>query len=193
MPTALLGQDERVRSEGLRLSGEGHEEAEALLPSPPPKQLEAAPEENVDQDSTEHTQETKADVGPLVRILPGRAPRRRFEILQQWEGVVSEVAGDAVWANLLDLTDPSKPAEIVELPLAEIAEADRPLALPGSVFYWSIGYERSQGGQISRVSEIRMRRTPEWSQHVIESVKRKASELLDQLSSHGEHESATAQ
>ena len=106
-------------------------------------------------------------------------------MLQQWEGVVTRVEGDGFEAELHDLTDSSNPPEFAELPLAEISEADKPLLMPGCVFYWIIGYETRSGGQITRVSEIRVRRMPRWSKKSLETVKEKGRELFKRFAQHG--------
>lgn len=134
-------------------------------------------------------EEIPQEVPRLIWRSLAPAPARHFEVLQQWEGVVSEVTHDAVWAELLDLTDRSKPLEVIELPLAEVPKPDWPLLAPGSVFYWCIGYERSQGGQIRRVSEIRVRRAPLWSEHAINSIQTKGLELFRRFSGNGEDRS----
>jgi hypothetical protein len=154
-----------------------------ILPEPPQKRPDNKQMENVSGGSTEQEQDPQIGIGPVVRLIGKDVAPRRFEILQQWEGVVSKVEGVALWAELLDMTKCSNPAEEVELPLAEIPIADRELLGPGSVFYWSIGYETSPGGQIRRVSEIRLRRAPLWSQGMIDAAKAKAKELWNRFGS----------
>jgi len=209
MPTATLPQIDEARSDPFRfrnadaMGDEIGEEADAMLPSPPLRRREVTLEQNVAEGSTEHVQRIQQvegstehvpamqqDVAPLIRLSPGQAPQRRFKVLQQWEGVVSEVADDTMWADLYDLTDQSNPLEVVEIPLEEIDPADQPLLRPGSVFYWCIGYDDTSGGR-RRVSEIRVRRTPEWSQHAIDSMKTKALDLLKRFN--GKDESTTSQ
>lgn len=130
-------------------------------------------------------------VGALIR-LNLEAPVRRFQILQQWEGVVTSVEADSLWGDLQDLTDPSNPLEIAEIPLREFALSDRPLLEPGSVFYWSIGHETTLGGQIRRVSEIRVRRTPVWSQQALDRVRSLGKQLHERFGS-GSADSANDQ
>ena len=116
---------------------------------------------------------------PLVRLPPGSLPTLRVTVLQQWEGVVTEVGDETFFAELDDLTDSSRPIEIVELSLDEIAVEDRPLVKNGACFYWSIGYETSPGGTIRRVSEIRLKRVPKWSRRSIEALEREAESLFE--------------
>lgn len=118
---------------------------------------------------------------PVLRSLTTRP--RRIEVLQQWEGVITSVEPSSVWADLHDLTDPSNPTEIAEIPMKEFAVGDRPLIEPGSVFYWSIGHETTIGGQILRVSEIRVRRTPVWSQQALDRARSLGQQLYERFGS----------
>lgn len=159
-------------------------ELDAVLPKPAMKP-KRDPLEVLESPSEEASVEK--DFAPLIRLSSGQTSPRQFRMLQQWEGIISEVGSDSVWAELRDLTDGTKSPEVVELGLDEISEADRPLLEPGSVFYWSIGYEQTRGGQRRRISEVRVRRTPEWSQHAIDQLKRKAAEMLRQFGGDCEH------
>lgn len=181
----------RVRSARPDPNGREDEamEVEAILPSPPQSRHEREPRpwDNPPPQSTVLPAEKTAEVAPMIRLTRKQAPARRFEILQQWEGVVSEITDESIWAELRDLTRQSPAIEVVELPLEEIPRADRPLLRIGGVFYWSIGYETSPGGQIRRVSEIRVRRTPQWSRHSVDSIRAKAKDLLQRLVAHDEN------
>lgn len=146
---------------------------------------------NVESEETRTTDSgefaTEGAGSPLKRVSPyvprtmrGTTPRR-FEPLQQWEGVVEELSEHIVTATIADLTDHSREAEIVTLSQEEFAEADWPVLVPGSIFYWSIGYEYVTGGTKRRVSEIRVRRTPEWSESTVKSIKKAGLDLYRQL------------
>jgi hypothetical protein len=123
----------------------------------------------------------KLKVRPLVRFSSFRPPTRKFETLQQFEGIVTSVDSDSVWADLHDLTNPSSALEVVEIPLKEFSIADRQLLTSGSAFYWIIGYDTSPAGTIRRTSEIRVRRTAKWSNRKVESLKSKAREMLSSI------------
>jgi len=116
---------------------------------------------------------------PLIRLPPGTLPKERLRVLQQWEGVVTDVTKDSFFAEIQDLSDSSMPLELVEIPIAEISEDDRSLLGEGAVFYWCIGYETSQGGQLRRMSEIRMRRRPRWTRRTLQQASRRAEELFE--------------
>ena len=121
-----------------------------------------------------------------IRIRPGKPAKRRFIPLQQWEGVVTEVDDNSVYGTLSDLTNLSNGEELVELPIDDIPEADRILLVAGAVFYWSIGYEQSSSGQHRRISEIRMRRLPEWTQRKLDAVIESAKELHNRITERAE-------
>ncbi|NBB94926.1 MAG: hypothetical protein GVY16_04210 [Planctomycetes bacterium] len=141
--------------------------------------------------STEPSEPVRVD--PLVRLSPTHSPMRRFEMLQQWEGVVTEVSEESAWCRLIDLTRPESEEEVAEIPLAEIPDPDLPICKPGSVFYWSIGFERSRGGQIRRVSEIRLRRTAKWSRRAIASMHTEAEGLARKLLQRGDNVGRTSE
>ncbi len=186
MPTATLEQPDVAGSEEFRFleadspDNEVEGEADTRLPKPRAKPSPAI-DEDIPDLSTEHLGDIEGAISPLIRRSYAQVPERRFIVLQQWEGVVTEVTTSSVWADLCDLTEPSSPVEIVELPLEEISEADMAILALGSVFYWTIGYEQAPGGQRRRVSEVRVRRTPMWSGQVVNSLKEKALELLERF------------
>jgi hypothetical protein len=97
----------------------------------------------------------------------------RFRILQKWEGVVTAVENDCLFARLKDLTS-QNPDEEVELALEEVSPDDRHLVQVGASFYWSIGYLKQAHGQITRASDIRFRRIPAWTPEDISSAKKQA-------------------
>jgi hypothetical protein len=120
-------------------------------------------------------------IPPFISLAASPNAPRRIDVLQQWEGVVSSIEGDTFWAEMSDLTDPDRPQEIIELPLTEISPSDMELFVAGAVFYWTIGYEQSATGQIRRVSELRAKRSPRWSQFDIRAIDREADELFKRL------------
>lgn len=139
-------------------------------------------ETQVEPVPTEAPAKIQDDLRPLVRLKPPQSPVVKFNMLQQWEGTVTDVEDGSFWATLHDLTDPSRPVESAEFPFSEVPDEDKPLVAAGGVFYWSIGYWRSDGGQIRRISEIRVRRTPLWSKSALERVEDKAQELRKRFS-----------
>jgi len=203
MSTLTLERTDKATAHRLRLRFAGgsyarHDESEiaeadGILPAPPRQDLDLEVCRNNVQVSTELKGEVDRDIGPLIRLNPARTPQRRFEVLQQWEGVVTRIEGDAIWADIADLTDRSCPTEIVEIPFDEIPRPDHELIAPGCVFYWIIGYETSPGGQIRRVSEIRVRRTPEWSRRSIDAIQTKGRELFKRIIGNVAPDSTTAQ
>ena len=93
--------------------------------------------------------------------VPQARPVVNFLALQEWEGYVLEKGEDEFTARLLDLTAGSlQEEEEATIPLEEIAEDDFKRLIPGSIFRWVIGYERSPGGTKRRVSQIVFRDLP---------------------------------
>jgi hypothetical protein len=156
---------------------------------------ESTPEQQEDlsdRQSTSYPQEKKGDKHriQLVPLSGDGLKYRRFKILQEWEGIVTEVYDNVIWAQLSDLTNRLQADESMELPIGLISENDHPLVLPGAVFYLTIGYETKPEGR-SRVTEIRFRRTPRWTQNQIATIRTKAQSILKWLNN--SDESATAQ
>ena len=54
------------------------------------------------------------------------------------------------------------PEERVEFESIELREDDLPLVVPGSVFYWMIGTERTPAGQVRKILNIEFSRLPVW-------------------------------
>jgi hypothetical protein len=79
-------------------------------------------------------------------------------------------------ASLRDLTDTSKPEEQASFDLADVSVADRAIVSPGAVFYWAIGYE-TRSGQRSRVSRIRFRMLPRWTERDLTRLRGRAAAL----------------
>jgi hypothetical protein len=142
-------------------------------------------------DSTAPVESVAPEVSELKRIKHTTMIPRRFTVLQHWEGVVTEVCSDSFWAELRDLTEFGNPSDLVEIPLSDISDNDKPLVEPGSMFYWNIGYEKSNYGQISRVSEIRLRRTPVWTKSMLKRVDQGAENLLRRLADAAEDNTPT--
>ena len=65
-------------------------------------------------------------------------PQHRFRVLQKFEGTVLEISGQECRAVVRDLTSPGYVEEIT-FSIEEISESDRSLAVPGGIFYWSLG------------------------------------------------------
>jgi len=104
----------------------------------------------------------------------------RFILLQKWEGTIIEVCRDSFIARLVDLTERGADEE-AEFDVDEVSVADRPLIEAGSVFYWSIGYTDTAGGQRRRMSIIRFRRLPMWTLKELEEAKNKAAKIREIL------------
>jgi hypothetical protein len=101
---------------------------------------------------------------------------------QRWEGYVERVEGDVFLARLVDLTNPANDDEVTEVSIEEeVSPGDRALVAPGAVFYWSIGYTRSPGGQLQGSSQLRFRRQPRWTAEELVMAERDAQALDERI------------
>jgi hypothetical protein len=103
--------------------------------------------------------------------------RNGFKSVHKWEGVVTALSedGEDFTASLTDLKNGGAKEEVT-LPVEEVSEQDRPLLQLGALFYWNIGYEKTNG-QIKKASIIRFKRLPKWSNKDWDSILDKANEL----------------
>ena len=103
-----------------------------------------------------------ADITKL--IAPRRSPSPLFFPRQEWEGVVEAVEKDQIRARLYTILgdSPDEGPLYAEIPNEEIADADRKVMRPGSIFRWSIGYKRI-GATKERVSVLVFRQLPQWT------------------------------
>lgn len=117
------------------------------------------------------------------RILVPRTIQSKiaFRQLQRWDGIVQSVNAETLTAVIRDKTNPQNPNEQVEISLDEISPDDQPLVTPGAVFYWSIGYAEGPGKPRERVSRIRFRRLPAWSQNELATAQTRIEDLLNAL------------
>ena len=104
----------------------------------------------------------------------------RFKVLQIFEGTVVQIDSKECHAVIRDLTTKGFVEEVV-FPIDEISEGDRKLALPGSVFYWYLGYNDHIDGQRYRSSAIIFRRLPVWREKDLMDAQKKAEYLMGQI------------
>ena len=99
-----------------------------------------------------------------------------FQVLQQWDGTVTEIADSEFTAELRDLTDPSNYREEATFDIAGVSAADQPLLVLGAVFRWRIGC-RVLAGETVTVSQLRFIRSPAWRRSDVEDIRRRARRL----------------
>jgi hypothetical protein len=119
----------------------------------------------------------------VLPLLPMARPRvANFTALQEWDGYVISMNDSSFSARLTDITAGGIPdIEEVEIPFEELDETSIRRMEPGSLFRWSIGYERSPAGQKTRVSRIIIRQLPRWRKTELEKANREAAELTDAI------------
>lgn len=117
---------------------------------------------------------------PTLRV-PHR-PLTSFIALQEWECCVSRISNDSFIADLVDVTGGSALAtEQTEFLKSDLTFTQQSELCIGTVFRWSIGYEKSPSGK-RRTSQIVFRKLPIWSQAEIDEAKDFGRDLSQKLS-----------
>jgi hypothetical protein len=120
-----------------------------------------------------------------VVLGPSTASKSRvasFTALQEWDGYVVSIGPDSFLARLTDITSNGRAdSEEVEISLDELSDSSAAKLSEGSLFRWSIGYERTMGGQKTRVSRIILRLLPRWQASDLERAKAEASEIVEKI------------
>ena len=113
-------------------------------------------------------------------VIPGaKVSSTKVRVLQRWTGRVEEVRERSFVARLFDGQNFTAPVEEAEIDKDEIGPSDLPLLVPGAIFYWTLGYIDSSGGQRSRSSDLRFARFSKPDSEMIELAKAKAQNLAD--------------
>lgn len=136
---------------------------------------------DVDDASTERPQHIDPEPKPVLRFPVLPTPRSRFKVLQKWEGTVKEISERECISVIRNLTTPENPDEEMAFSFEEIPQSDGDLVAPGAIFYWYIGYEDRIDGQRNRVSSIRFRRLPVWTEKELTEARHKAETLGDHI------------
>jgi hypothetical protein len=113
----------------------------------------------------------------FVRLPDLRLSPLKVIVLQRWIGRVESVHHEQFVAVTTDATNPRNPPEEAEFDLTEVSEGDLPLVSEGAMFYWSIGYRDSPGGQRERVSSLRFVRSPRLSEPTVNRIFERADRM----------------
>jgi len=101
------------------------------------------------------------------------------EVLQEWEGYVTEINAETFTARLLDITTADAiEGEEADFRITDLHDDDRPLVKEGAVFRWVIACRCAPDGTKQTVSEVRFRRLPVWTEEDLRAAELKAEELL---------------
>jgi hypothetical protein len=144
------------------------------------------PVSNIPDDVTEAPQRPRDLSG--LRAVRGTNPylgKRAFAVSYHWEGVVEGTTEDGFSGRLTPVEDGTPRPEKVEFAdfdfddLADPSQAR--LALPGAVFYWTVGRSTNAAGTITKQSLIRFRGMRPVSAQLRDEAARDAEDLLSEL------------
>lgn len=107
----------------------------------------------------------------------------RVQTLQRWTGRIERVCGESFVATVFDVTTPANPAQEVDLDIDDVSASDLSLISEGAVFYWTIAYRVTKGGQRERVSSIRFARQPKLRVDDLRTIYAEADEMTALLES----------
>ena len=124
--------------------------------------------------------------GVFQDIPKSKKIKEVFNVLQFWEGWVTNVKNESFIATIKDNTNLTHPLEEVDILINEVPEPDRDLIEEGAVFYWHIGYrDNLKTGNRERVSSIRFRRMPRWSKKDFNKAEKFAEEWVQVFKPNG--------
>jgi len=138
----------------------------------------SVPEQETEGTTSNGRDKPRVDL-PLISYVSKIQPQGRFDVLQQYEGVVLSADSETFWARLNNNTSPDADEEEGEFPLEEVSKDDQWLVKPGAIFYWYIGYYDSASGQRTRQSVIRFRRLPAFTPEDLKHAREKAKKLME--------------
>lgn len=117
---------------------------------------------------------------PLGAREATRPPESQLDVLQEWEGTVTEVDGDTFRARFVDLTNRDNVGfEEASFLLSDVGPNDASLVKVGGIFRWLIGYRNFNYGKRERVSNLVFRRLPAWTVSDLAKAKAFAKDLAD--------------
>lgn len=108
--------------------------------------------------------------------------REQFTLvaLQEWEGYVTKVdeENNFFTASLIDMTASDEIAkEEADFSIDDLSSTDINMLNIGSVFRWTIGYQRSPSGTKRKVSQINFRKFPKWTKRALKKAEDKAKHI----------------
>jgi hypothetical protein len=129
----------------------------------------------------ESVAQTRSKLDTMLDLPKHPAPlffTSTFSPIQEWEGYVRSIGAESIIADLVDMAEQEKGiTEQAEIPLEELSDVDRQKMRPGSIFRWSIGYQRTTSGTKMRVSNIVFRELPRWTQKDIREAREEAAKF----------------
>ncbi len=101
------------------------------------------------------------------------------EVMSQvWVGCVTDIDKSTFTVRLEDLTNLSNPEFIAVIPLEEMEANEISSLHIGATIIWIIKYKDDQGETRELLSEITVKRFPEWSKDDVEKAEMTASKVF---------------
>lgn len=117
-----------------------------------------------------------------TRQPDGPRKRDRFQVLKNWEGVVTAIEEDLIFASVRQTNSESERAEDeFEMDIDNVPSGDRELVRVGAVFYLTVGIRRPPGEDSQKTTRVIFRRMPRWSAGDVARAEVAADELWKEL------------
>jgi hypothetical protein len=117
-------------------------------------------------DTENETTSSSSKYQPKLKITPVPSPvtNESFIEIKKWEGKIISIdlEKELFQAEIRDAKTPEIEEETY-FSFDDIDENDRHLISEGAIFYWSIGYKRTNSGGREKVSILLLRRLPAWN------------------------------
>jgi hypothetical protein len=125
------------------------------------------------------------DVGLRRQPQPLPGDENYFKVIKAWEGVVEEVGANTFFATMRDRSEANdRGKQVFEIEIEDVPEGDRTLIVEGGIFFLTVGYDISRGGQRTKGARVVFRRMPRWSRRDIERAREREVELGNILERH---------
>jgi hypothetical protein len=159
-------------------------QASRFMPGPISESPQGIPQESWRwlQSVAGAAENSQADERPIVQSIPLDLPSLQIEILEQWEGTVTEIdeTSQEFTADLryLRSSDDRDRLEAV-FGFDSISPDDIPLLRVGALFAWTVQRETTRDGQVKNSDFLKFYRLPGWSKRDIDRIEVRAEQLKE--------------
>ncbi len=115
--------------------------------------IEISSTENCKSENDEHYKKNHVN-----KLNCRRNKSKIYDIIKDWEGCITKIDGEDIYAKLFDSADEG--FSIYEFTLDEVSEDDLSLLKKGALFFLYMGYYTNEKGTRMKTSHLKFRRIP---------------------------------